>query len=374
MKLMRTVRRVDDLLEVLIFDVALGTSRGRRFVAAIAAVSGLCLYLLAGMIAAPVMVYDLDGPLSTAPYVDGATWTPSTWLIDTAAVDHAIPAGRRADLERDVAARAPALARLTALLAVDRPAPFHHTPWFHRAREAANLLMASALCEAAAGRRDRAAEHLLMAARLGGALTDMPAGKTTVIQGMVGVATEKRALVGLMKHFDAHCASSATQVAVERYFAARPADRTTLRAFLAGERAVFERHAAFAIQHGTLAHERGRWANAFLPARHADRAAFLTQVRFRVRAAYHALETRAPGAVTQADLDLIAGGGTPVTLENASLLRALFSRSHAVGVVARGVMLEILPPCEKAAERIAALDEVVAKARARAEVLDLEGI
>lgn len=72
MKLGCLVRKVDDVAEVLIFDVVLGTRRRRAIAAVLAALAGLALYTFSGFLLAPAL-YMETRKIDSAPVIDDKT-------------------------------------------------------------------------------------------------------------------------------------------------------------------------------------------------------------------------------------------------------------------------------------------------------------
>lgn len=379
MKMARTVRLIDNVLEVLVFDVALATPRRRRVAALLVAMAGLAAYLVSGLVFTPTLQIEFD-PISTAPYVDDATWQAPGPVIAETLSDMKITPARDKALAVELGKYSRQLQSVYNLLDAVPPPRFAGVPRYRTVRDIANLLVCRGLWRAARGEGDEAVRDWVASARLGLVMARGSSNTGAVlVEGMISTAIERCALRALKQHIDAGRLEHRQEVRVDQYLKERARCPRTLASYMRGERKYFENIMEQAVRNGSLAIDGSvpRLVNLVMPARHADRVAMIEDVRTAGRRYYDAL---LPGGdstreLVPADLDRIAACEFgPAGASTLALVRAMFSRERAAAFVSRWVLSIANPNINTAGERIAALESEVRYIDQRVDPMDLEGI
>lgn len=364
--MLRLIRVLDDLLEKLIFDVAFATARRRRIAAALATLCAVAFYGVSGLVFVPA-VQHAPAAFDSAPYLVGAPGAASALMFQVAR-EQKIPAGRELDVERELARSAGRLDRLVSLLAAERPASFTHTPDLHAIRLAAVGLVARGVWHAVSDRGDAAMLQWVTALRLARVVARGPVGRpANVIDGLVGSGIEREAIKALGWYADWRMTPAQWEL-MRRELKARRAEAKTLRDFMRGDRAAAVRFFERAHADGGFAeHELGIYlSRALLPLRHADRAAFMDEVRDRYLRVFDADAATTVGNATRAKRH-------PLETDHALWL-APFSREHALTR-----MTNLLVTCmgfdyAAASERLETTERLARDLENKLEPLDLEGI
>lgn len=356
---------VDDLLEILIFDLVFGTRWGRRLAGGLTLTAGLTLYLLSGLIFTPYAPIAFD-PIDSAPYIDDATWTSPDGVIATVASEHQVPPDSAARLEAELTKFAEPLAKARQLLASGSPPRVISIPRFKNMRELANLLVARGVWRSSHGEGDEAVRDWLAAARLGLVMVDRSPDRPVLIEGMIRTAIERSAMNAIRWHAEAGKLNMSQKFHIQRYLAHRGRWDRSLAAYMEGERDFFVKIMAQASEKGSLTLDGSfpSYNNLVMPARHADRVVFIERVRDAILQ-YHTTiiadaRARSPREITGADLDRIAAGaGRPVTTGIVDFAHGLVSQERAAAYVTRWVLDIAHPNITKAGERIDALEDEV---------------
>lgn len=333
--MVRLIRALDDLLEALIFDVAFGTPRRRRLAMGLASIGAVALYWVSGLLFVPA-VPPVPEVIDSAPYFVGAASQPHSDLLRQVAADREIPAGREAAVERELAGRAGHLDRLVSLLAASRPAAFAHTPDYRDVRAAADALLARGVWLAGRHLSDAAVLQWITALRLARVVASGPVGRPArVLDGLVASDIERETFQALTWH--RRRGMSAPEWAfTKRELAERRASVKTLRDYMMGDRAAALRFFHEAHERGGFAeHELGIYlSRALMPLKHADRAAFMDEVRDRYLRVFDADIAMTTGNTTRAVWHTLP--------TDYALLLAPFSREHSVTRMAN-LLLTSLP-------------------------------
>ena len=364
--MIRLLRAIDNLLEKLIFDVALGTSRRRRIAAALATFCAIAFYGVSGLIFVPV-VHGTYLPIDGAPYLTAPSdTTPS--LIEQVSREHAIPAGRDAELLAQLAAYESQSGRLISMLATASPPAFQNAPPFRAVRAAANVLNARGVYLALHDQGDAAMLQWITALRFARVVSrGTPTRPPELIPGLVAGAMERVTFENLNWYLKSRMTQSQWRL-MQAELRARHQTPHSLRTYMEGERASAARFFAQAHLDGGFAEsDFGIYlSRALLPLRHADRAAFMDAVRDRFMKEF------------DADLAKTRGNRTTATehgLEtDYALLLAPFSREHSIRRMANLLIYCQLPNYSSAGQRLEKIEQQARDLELSAEPLDLEGI
>jgi len=356
-RIVRTLQRLDDLAEVLLFKVLLGTRIGRQVVAITAICAAAVLYVSSGWLFNPRPVM-LPESTSGAPYFQASAWTsPSDEVRDIGTTGILAP-GRVAAIEAELAPRAAMLDRIVALTEAHYFLHFERTPPYKACLEIADALVARGACYAERGESFRATEQWLAAARFGRAAGWGRGDAKTFFEAMVTTAIERKAYQALQAEMKAR-PGVAVDVAVLRDLQRR--ERGELRLVADITKA----------EHRDLMHELHQLARGepmtvdlsqlrgVMPVRHADRERFVADVGreletsmarvFDARLKHWNDPTHAVEPVT------LCPGCTPGHISRMHAMRAYVSRDAAV----KHVALSVLPDCDAAFERMAARDHLL---------------
>lgn len=364
---MRLIRLLDDLLEILIFDVALATPRRRRVAAAIAAACGVVFYGISGLLFVPVVTPSAE-IVDGAPYLLQEASGSFPDLLRVVAVERLVPAGRGAELERALEGQAARLDRLVSLLASTRPPALEQRPRYRELRSAAWALVARGVWHAEGDRGGAAMLQWFTALRLARVVAQGSVGRpANVLDGLVASAIEQEALKALTWYADWRM-TPAEWGLMQRELRIRRAESKTLRDFMAGERAAAVRF--FEKAHadgGFVEQELGIYlSRALLPLRQADRAAFVDEVRDRYL------------RVMDADIALTAGNATRAgrhELEtDHALVLAPFSHEHAVTRMTNLIVSSMTVDYAMVGERLQVTERLARELEKFPEPLDLESI
>lgn len=366
MRKLRTVLGIlDDLLEMLIFDILLATRRRRWVAAGLTGFTGLMLYLVSGILFTPTTTIPLD-PVSSAPYIDDATWKSPADVVSQTCSQRTVPAGGLPALEAELEKHQDLLTRVRAKLEAQNPPHFSQVPNFRNVRELGNLLVARGVWRSERGESCAAMRDWLTAARLALVVADDRHRPITLIEGMISTGIERQAMRAIQAHVDAGRTIPCNATKFTDYLEVRARYNRTLAGYLRGERAFAERMLGRARELGCLNFDDGlpRFGNLFMPVRHADRVLFIdglrdTLARYHDRVAAEALKP-SPRSLEEAELDQLATAddstvrGGPV-----DFVAALFSRPRAVSFVSRWILDIAHPNIEAAGKRIETLEDEV---------------
>jgi len=359
--MLRILRALDTVLETLIFDVAFGTSRRRRCIAALAA---LAFYGLCGLVFVPV-VQHTEEPVDSRPYLAESPGDVPLLISDVAHTQR-IPEGRDGELEKALRTYDHESAQLVGMLAPERPPAFPLTPSYRRVHEAATVLDARGVWFALHGQGDAAMLQWITALRLARLVARGTATRPPVlIEGLVACSMERQTLDALGWYGSSRMTSAQWQL-LQGELRLRQQFPHSLRFYMEGERAYAQYFFRQAHRDGGIAEgEQGIYlSRTLMPLRHADRAAFMDEVRDRFLEAF------------DADLAGIHGNTAAAAHEafptDYALPLAPFFHHHAVRRMADLIFWSTHPNTVGAGER---LEQVEKQARALENtMLDLEGI
>lgn len=362
---MRVLQAADRLLEILIFDTLLATPRRRRAVAIHLGCTALTFYALSGWLFIPHPTFQAD-PISGAPYIDDASWPRTDPDVAALAVDSKLTPERIMILHRELGRHAVQLAHAMALLDLPEPPSFRCVPDFRVAREAASLLTAHGVELARVGRYDEAVHEWLHAIRLGRVMSRGAAHPPTLIEGLVAVATQRRALLALVDLAEKHHLSPLGAVLVRRELALRDREGApTLNALLRGDAAGVNRELDRSIANGQL-DGLGSAADILrlvLPVRLADRAKLIAEARDLLNIRFAQVIAGVEGNT------IVHPVATDDDVNPLRLLPAVFSRARARALIADLLIAYAVPDPKAAAERLALIDATVAKLDAATHAL-----
>lgn len=348
------VRRADDVAEVLIFDVALGSRRRRRVAAGLAACAGLALYAASGVLFVPIESFTSDR-FDSAPLVDDATSHAASPALNEAADKLEIRPERRVEIEAELARAEPEMERARMLL--------HQGGWkfagvarFDRMRGLAKLFIVRGLARAA---RDPGDEMAMVdwatAGRVGLAMATRRAHLPTMLEGRVSTRIQLRAFEAIKKHVDAGRMGHRQEVVLHQWLSFRRSQHVGMPIFVAGERDFRARLLRQSIERGILL---DRWSPLDLqllqPVTREGRREFAGRLRA-------AMEARgwATGVARPSRLDLVC---------------ALFSRDRAVDYMARTIAHHVMTEKNITSILDEELERTVRHVAARCNPLDLDGI
>lgn len=365
--MLRLIRIVDDLLETVIFDVALATSRRRRIAAALASLWAIAFYGISGLLFVPA-VQRVPETIDSAPYLIERTSQAFPELLQQVAKQHEILPGREADVERELAGHAPGLDRLVSRLATARPEAFAHTPDYRGLRIAAYALVARGVWHAVNNRGDAAMLQWITTLRLARLVARGPVARpANTFDGLVASAIEREALKALAWYSEWRM-TVAQWALMQRELKARRADAKNLRDFMLGDRAAAVRFFERAHQNGGFAEQDlGIYlSRALLPLKHADRAAFMDEVRDRYMRAFDADVATTSGNATRARRRALE--------TDHALVLAPFSHEHSVTRMTNLLLTCMYFDYEVAGERLETTEQLARALEKCPEPLDLEGI
>jgi hypothetical protein len=354
-KLWRRVSRIDDVLEVLIFDVMLGTRWGRRATAGLAAVAGLALYLVSGALFTPPASLVLERR-DSSPLIDDARWEQPSAELRQSVEALAIEPAHRARIETELARRAPELERARALL-LDESWKFAGQPYFGSMRELATLFVARGLLRASIREHDEMAMvDWVTAARVGVAMATRRPRRPTMMEGRLSTKCEMMALGAIRKHVDAGRMGHFQEIVLDQWLGARRRYGRDMATYTAGEREFRERILRQAIERGVAFEPRAALRFRLIqPATRAGRVAFIERVRD----------------------ELVARDGSRMLETFPSRLDfavALFSRDRAVECAVREIAAHAGLVALVTSGQVEELDKTVKHIDARCNPLDLDGI
>lgn len=265
---------LDDLLEKLIFDVALATRKRRRIAFALAACTAVVFYGVSGLLFVPAVETPWESCV-TEPYALGAI--PS--IFREVARTRIVPAGREAELERALASSARTLDRIVAGVRGADPVPLTSQVAYFIARGASDSLTARGVWNARRGRGDLAMDDWIAVLRLARLVRH---GSMRLYEAAAASDAERRAMEALVWYTEVDMTYDQWK-RMQAELNARRQEPRTLHDALLGERAAmvrfFEqahRDAGFDEEHYNIVLSR-----AIMPLRHDDRARFFDEVRDR---------------------------------------------------------------------------------------------
>lgn len=375
---LRILRFVDDLAEALIIHVLLATPARRKFCAGVLTLGGLAAYLFSGFLVAPPPVDASVGSQAfaapIAPFWDDVGTESVTKAADTGRVDP----GDHPAVQAGILANADSLAR--ARIECNRPGGFRFdvTPNYRTLRRMGNLLIARgvlAIQEEAAGQSpetnavgiagyqpicilggDRAIHDFLAARNLGRAVARGAGDGPYLIDMMVGLAIERRAVQAMTRFAQSGrmTRSQALWMALDSPPARDSAGR--LAAVLGNE----TRFAQRVVRHFAATNA---WPDSpdtallrlWMPWRQAARAAAARKLEDKLATAY------------QPAIDLLASRGSMPSPEElppaaaseigaAEAVMACFSAEKGVELSVRLVDRMAMPNVRSAANRLAQFD------------------
>jgi hypothetical protein len=193
----RAVRVCDNLCEVLIFDLLLGTRTGRRVLGMLTLTVAAVVYLLSGLIfgPAPYARPIVDG----APYINGhPDFLLQPMVVRTLKAHQVAPTDEK-PLRFWLETNRVVLDRAIQQVNQPHPPPFIREPNLREVREMAEVLAVRAEYALAHGRPGDALTDLIGTMRLGRVLAfTSPADQYTC--RMIGVSCERRAMLTLLHH------------------------------------------------------------------------------------------------------------------------------------------------------------------------------
>jgi hypothetical protein len=292
MKLGRLVRKLDDVAEVLIFDVLLATRRRRLVAGTLAAVAGLALYVFSGFLL-PTAPYMLSVTLDSKPAIDDKTWSTGSGKAMDVAVDFEIRPGDVAPLTKDLEAQRRTLNGIVELTSRGT-FTFPNEPCFKYVREAANMLVARGVLTGNEGNYSGAIDFRA-AARLGRSVGRGANGRGLLIDAMIGVACERVAVRAMTKVArDGRMSDSAAAIILAD-LSARPRQVDPLEMSLRSERDYLLGIVARWVKDGSLPLEfaYGTPLRLWLPVRAGARRVTGARMEALIRDAYARMETKA---------------------------------------------------------------------------------